>query len=242
MAREFCQVRWGPASYPGIRMGHPVDAATPGEPPSWRRGATPWLLGVLAVGIVAGAVGDTASPVLIVHTPLLLVLLNPRARNVLLASRTVGAIPLVTLTLLRRMIAVPVCHRLGVIHGDASLAWIERRFPRSGRWARRVERWFDRGAVPVVLLLPGVLTSYLAGSTAMSATLLVVLSALSWLVRLAILLAVGNAFSGPITWLLHFIADHQRPLLAISILIAAVQLVRFGLRLRRAPVEGVELL
>ncbi len=223
-------------------MGHPADAATPGEAPSWRRGATPWLLGVLALGIVAGGVGDTASPVLVVHTPLLLVALNPRARNVLLASRSVGAVPLVTLALVRRMIAVPVCQRLGVIHGDASLAWVDRRFPRTGRWTRRVEGWFDRAAVPVVLLIPGALTAYLAGSTAMNAPLLLLLSAISQLVRLAILLAVGNAFSGPLTWLLHVIADHQRSLLALSILAAAVQLVRFGLRFRRAPAERVELL
>lgn len=219
-----------------------MDAAPLRLAASWRRGATPWLLGVLGAFFVAASVGDTASPVLVVNTPLLLVALNPRARNVLLASRTVGVVPLVAVALLRRMVTVPPCQRLGVIHGDASLAWIERRFPRTGRWARRVERWFRRAAVPVVLLLPGALTSYLAGSTAMNATLLFVLTAISQLARLAILLAVGNAFSGPITWVLHFIADHQRPLLAISVLIAAVQVVRLGLRLRRAPAEQVELL
>ncbi|MGH7749873.1 MAG: hypothetical protein ACREQ5_34665, partial [Candidatus Dormibacteria bacterium] len=149
--------------------------ASGGSP--WRRGATRRLLGVVVLLFVAGGVGDTLAPVLIVHSPLLLVALNPRARNVLLASRTVGVVPLLAVSLVRRLITVPVLYRLGRIHGDASLAWVDRRFPRTGRWTRRVERWFDRAAAPVVVLLPGALTGYLAGSTGMREAKLLGLSA-----------------------------------------------------------------
>jgi membrane protein DedA with SNARE-associated domain len=203
----------------------------PGNP--WRRGATRPLLGVLVLTLVAGGVGDTASPVLVIHSPLLLVALNPRARNVLLASLTVGVVPLLAVSLTRRLVAVPVLYRLGRIHGDGSLAWVDRRFPRTGRWTRRVERWFDRAAAPVVLLLPGALTAYLAGSARMHEAGLLVLSALGIMARLAVLLVVGDALAAPLTWLLRFIADHQWPLLVLSIALTAVHALRYRKHLRR---------
>jgi hypothetical protein len=62
---------------------------------------------------------------------------------------------------------------------------------------------------------------------------LLLLSALSIIARLAALLAVGNAAAVPLTWVLRFIGDHQRSLLALSIVVGAVQTVRIVRRLRR---------
>lgn len=218
-------------------------AADAGDRSSWRRGATGRLIGLLVLVVIAGGVGDTASPVLVTHTPLLLVALNPRARNVLLASQTVGVMPLLTVALIRRLVTVPVMYRLGRIHGGASLTWVDRRFPRTGRWTRRVERWFDRAAAPVVVVLPGAVTSYLAGSTGMREVVLLLLSALGTLARLAVLLAVGVALASPLTWLLRFIADHQLSLLVLSMAVTAIYALRYGRRLRRSsatpPVELV---
>ena len=219
-------------------MGPTPGGADAGDRPSWRRGATGRLIGLLVLVVIAGGVGDTASPVLVTHTPLLLVALNPRARNVLLASRTVGVMPLLTVALIRRLVTVPVMYRLGRIHGGASLTWVDRRFPRTGRWTRRVERWFDRAAAPVVVVLPGAVTSYLAGSTRMHEALLLLLSALGTLARLAVLLAVGVALASPLTWLLRFIADHQLSLLMLSIATTSVYAVRYGRRLRRPRAAG----
>ncbi len=219
-----------------------MDAAdTLAEPPS-RRGATRTLLGAAVLVVVAGGVGDTASPVLVVHAPLLLVALNPRARNVLLASPTVAVVPLVGVSLIRRLVPIPVLYRLGRIHGDTSLAWADRRFPRSARWLRRVERWFHRAEAPVVLLLPGMLTAYLAGSTGMREATLLLLSTLSIAVRLAVLLVAGNVFNAPLTWLLHVVASHQWSLLALSITITVAQALRLLMRRRRRAAASVVLL
>ena len=219
----------------------PAEAET-GARPAWRRGVTGRLIALVALLVVAGGVGDTASPVLVTHTPLLLVALNPRARNVLLASRTVGVAPLLIVALVRRLLMVPLLYRLGRIHGVASLTWVDRRFPRTARWTRRVERWFDRAAAPVVVVLPGALTAYLAGSTGMGEIAVLVLSAIGTLARLVALLAVGVALASPLTWLLQFIADHQVSLLLLSIAVTTVYAARYARRLRRAAApESVEL-
>src|SRR5258708_5712526 len=93
-------------------MGPTPGDTDAGDRPSWRRGATGRLIGLLVLVVIAGGVGDTASPVLVTHAPLVLVALNPRARNVLLASRTVGVMPLLTVALIRRLGSVPVMYRL----------------------------------------------------------------------------------------------------------------------------------
>jgi membrane protein DedA with SNARE-associated domain len=223
----------GAADADGVEPARAIsgDVDVRGDP--WRRGATRPLLGLLVLMLVAGGVGDTASPLLVVHSPLLLVALNPRARNVLLASLTVGLVPLVAVSLSRRLLAVPVLYRLGRIHGDASLAWVDRRLPRTGSWTRRVERWFDRAAAPVVLLIPGALTAYLAGSAGMHEAGLLVLSALGILARLGVLLALRDALTAPLSWLLRFIADHQWPLLALSLALTALHALRYRRHLRR---------
>jgi membrane protein DedA with SNARE-associated domain len=209
---------------------------------AWHRGPTRLLIGAFVLVIAAGGAGDTASPVLVTHSPLLLVALNPRARNVLLASQTVAAVPLLLVALIRRLVLVPVLYRLGRIHGDASLAWVDRRFPRTGRWTRRVERWFGRAAAPVVALLPGGVTAYLAGSTRMHEALVLALSALGTLARLVVLLAVGFALASPLTWLLRFIAAHQMPLLMVSIAISTIYGIHSWRRFRRRDAAPVELI
>jgi membrane protein DedA with SNARE-associated domain len=209
---------------------------------AWRRGPTRLLIGAIVLVAVAGGVGDTASPVLVTHTPLLLVALNPRARNVLLASQTVGAVPLLIVALIRRLLLVPVLYRLGRIHGDASLAWVDRRLPRTGRWTRRVERWFGRAAAPAIVLLPGGVTAYLAGDTRMHEAWVLVLSAAGTLARLVTLLAVGVALASPLTWVLRVIADHQVSLLIASIAVTTVYGLHSWRRLRRRAAAPIELI
>jgi membrane protein DedA with SNARE-associated domain len=205
--------------------------------PRPRRRATRRLIGVVVLLAVAAGIGDATSPMLVVHIPLLLVALSPRARHVLLASQVVGALPLVTVALVRRLLAIPVLYRLGRLHGSSSLGWVERHYPRTGRWTRRVERWFERAEVPVVILLPGLLTAYLAGCAGMAEPVLLALSALGILARLSLLLVVGDVLVAPLTWLLGTIGDHQGMLIVLSVGLTVLQVVRHRRRARSRPVE-----
>jgi membrane protein DedA with SNARE-associated domain len=202
-----------------------------------RRWATRRLIGVLVVLATCAGIGDATSPMLVVHTPLLLVALSPRARHVLLVSPVVGAVPLVAVALVRRLLPIPVLYRLGRLHGSSSLGWVERHYPRTGRWTRRVERWFERAEVPVVLLLPGLLTAYLAGCAGMAEPVLLTLSALGILARLSVLLVVGDVLVSPLTWLLGTIGDHQGKLIILSVGLTVLQVVRHRRRARRRPVD-----
>jgi membrane protein DedA with SNARE-associated domain len=221
-----------------VEQAWAVAGDAPDARPLRRRRATRRLIGVVVLLAVAAGIGDATSPMLVVHSPLLLVALSPRARHVLLASQVVGAVPLVAVALVRRLLLIPVLYRLGRLHGSSSLGWVERHYPRTGRWTRRVERWFERAEVPVVLLLPGLLTAYLAGCAGMAEPVLLALSVVGILARLAVLLVVGDVLVAPLTWVLGTIGDHQGKLIMLSAGLTVLQVVRHRRRARRQVDPG----
>jgi membrane protein DedA with SNARE-associated domain len=221
------------------------EAATAGRARGGSRRQTRVLIGVLVVLAAAMVAGDGLSPALLVHAPLFLVALSPRARNVVLVSQIVGPVPLVTVALLRRLAGIPVAYRLGQLHGDDLLDWLDRRLPRTGGWTRRIERWFHRAAKPVVLIIPGPMVAYLAGSTAMPLPALLGLCVVGVLVRLLLLLALGDLLAGVLTSLVAFVGAHQGQALALTLSITAVQLLllqrrRAQRRSAAAPVAAAD--
>lgn len=120
-----------------------------------------------AVGIASTA----ASSWLLANHPLLLVALEPRNRNLLLATPLVhDAVPFVVLATFRRVASDPVYFALGHLYGDRAVRWVERQAggsERSGRAVRWVERTFRRASWPLVFLAPGILVCVLAGATGM---------------------------------------------------------------------------
>jgi membrane protein DedA with SNARE-associated domain len=198
------------------------------------------MIALLVVMVVAINVADAAAPALVVSAPLLLVFLSPKARYLLLASRTVGTVPLVAVALGRRMLSVPVIYRLGALQGTRVLGWFDRRFRRIGRMMRAIERWFGRWPLPVLVAFPGGLTAFLAGDVAMSVSLVFGLTAVGFLVRIAFTLWLGEVFSGPLNATLGFIADHQWELTALTLALTVVHIVRHRRRSRELAAAGGE--
>ena len=204
-----------------------------------RRRATRGLIAVLVVLAVANKVGDATAPALVVSAPLLLVFLTPQARYLLLASRTVGTVPLVAVALSRRLLTVPVIYRLGALHGTGVLGWFDRRFRRIGRMMRAIERWFGRWPLPVLVAFPGGLTAFLAGDVAMSVPVVFGLTAVGCFLRIAFTLWLGEVFSAPLDATLRFIADHQWELTGLTLALTVFHVLRHRRRSRElAAAEG----
>lgn len=198
-----------------------------------RRRATRALIAVLVVLAVANSVADATAPALVVSAPLLLVFLTPKARYLLLASRTVGIVPLVAVALGRRLLTVPIIYRLGALQGTRVLGWFDRRFRRIGRMMRAIERWFGRRPLPVLVAFPGGLTAFLAGDVAMSVPVVFGLTAVGFLIRIAFTLWLGEVFSGPLDATLGFIADHQWELTGLTLALTVFHVVRHRRRSRQ---------
>ncbi len=192
---------------------------------------------MLVVFAVANKVGDATSPALVVGAPLLLVFLAPQARYLLLASRTVGTVPLVAVALARRMLTVPVVYRLGALHGTGVLGWFDRRFRRIGRMMRAIERWFGRRPMPVLVAFPGGLTAFLAGDVGMPMGVVLGLTAAGLLIRISFTLWLGEVLSGPLDATLGFISDHQWEMTALTLALTLWHVFRHRQRSRRLAAE-----
>lgn len=202
-----------------------------------RRGVTKVLIAVLVASAVINKVGDATAPTLVVGAPLLLVFVAPQARYLLLASRTVGTVPLVAVALARRLLTVPIVYRLGALHGTGVLGWFDRRFRRIGRMMRHIERWFGRRRMPVLVAFPGGLTTFLAGDVGLRFGLVLGLTAAGLLARIAFTLWLGEIFSAPLDATLSFINGHQAQTTGLTLALTGWHLLRHRSRSRRLAAE-----
>ena len=125
------------------------------------------LVALIIVFWAIGIASTAASSWLLAEHPLLLVALEARNRNLLLATPLVDdAVPFVALAAFRRVASDPLYFALGHLYGDRAVAWVERRV---GSGVRLLERVFRRASWPLVFLFPGILVCVLAGATGMRA-------------------------------------------------------------------------
>jgi len=138
------------------------------------------LVGLVVVFWVLGTVSTAATSWLLANHPLLLVALEPRNRNLLLATPLVhDAVPFVAFATLRGVASDPVYFALGHLYGDRAVAWVERQAggpERAGRGVRWLERAFHRASWLLVFLFPGLLVCVLAGATGMRTRTFLVLN------------------------------------------------------------------
>ncbi|HYQ02506.1 MAG TPA: hypothetical protein VER96_27730 [Polyangiaceae bacterium] len=121
--------------------------------------------GLLAVLTVASVVGTAFSPLLVVKTPLLLVMLSPDARHVALVAGRIDPVLLVSVTVLRRSLYSIGVYGLGAAYGDLAVNWIEARMSRLGKALRALERLFARVGALLLLALPFLSVCVLAGAS-----------------------------------------------------------------------------
>ena len=222
-----------------LRIGARPNPAREGEDGASRRRrrTTRACIGAIVVFIVLNKVGDATAPALLISAPLLLVFLAPQARYLLLASRTVGTVPLIAVAVTRRLLTVPIVYRLGSLHGTGVLGWFDRRFRRIGRMMRAIERWFGRRRSPVLVAFPGGLTAFLAGDVGMPLLPVFALTAVGILIRVSFTLWLGEVLSGPLDAILGFISAHQWEMTGVTMALTIFHLVRHRRRSRRLAAE-----
>lgn len=138
-------------------------------------------LALLVVPIIVlaavSAVATALSPTLLADHPLVLVALEPRNRNLVLAASRVDALPFVVFATVRRVISDPLYFALGHLYGHGAVRWIESRAGGGGgRVVVLVERAFGRAAPLMVALFPGILVCVLAGALRMRTRTFLVLN------------------------------------------------------------------
>lgn len=186
-----------------------------------RRAHLPYVLGTIAVLAVGNAIGMALAPALLTHSPLLLVALSPLGRHLILVATVTSIGPFVLVAALRRTFAGMLAWYLGHVYGDEGVAWVERRYPRIGGFARTLQRIFERLGAPLLLVAPGLLFSALAGVVRMPWWLAAVLVFVGQLMWMTLTFHLGDALREWIEPIMILLQQYMFEATAISVLLVA---------------------
>jgi len=156
---------------------------------------------IIVLGIGA-TIATALTPALAAKHPLLLITLEARNRNLLLARR-VDLVPFIVVATIRRTLTDPLYFLLGHFYGDAVIRWLERKGG-GGAAVRMVESVFARAAYPMVFFFPGALVCALAGSTGMRPLVFGILNVSGTISAVLLLRKFGDVFGGPVDSVLEF--------------------------------------
>jgi len=167
-----------------------------------RAGTLVWPL----VGFtVLGAVGTVMTPALAPHHPLVLITLEARDRNLLLA-RHIGLAAFVLAGTGRRLVSDPFFYLLGRRHGPAGVEWLERHG--GGRAVAATVRAFRRAAYPMLVIFPGAVVCTLAGDAGVPPKIFAAVVIVRTVVVVLAIRFAGNVFARPIDAVLHAFDQH----------------------------------
>ncbi|MGY6502139.1 MAG: DedA family protein [Acidimicrobiales bacterium] len=165
---------------------------------------------------IAAYAGDAFMPYLVDNNPLLLIALNARSRNLALVTNMLDPVSYYVVATVRLLISDPLFYLLGWFYGDSAVKWAERNTKTLGDTLRWVEKHFKRYGVALVFAMPNNFICLFAGAARMSPVVFAVANVSGTILRLYLIRALGAQFSGPLDWLVDFIAEYRIPLLVIS--------------------------
>lgn len=189
------------------------------------------LIVPILVGIT-GVVGNAFMPALINDHPLLLLALNARPRNLILAIH-VPFVPWFLLGLFRAFVTDPFVYVLGRDYGSLAVDFMERRVAFMARGYRWLERVYQKGSVPLVLLVPGPGVCLLAGASGMPPKRFYTLNLVGTATSLVMYRFFGDYFSTYVEIVLGFIGEHRALLTTISVVLVVGGLGVRAYRMRR---------
>ncbi|MFN2606589.1 MAG: hypothetical protein ABR511_01645 [Acidimicrobiales bacterium] len=206
-----------------------------GGAPSRRRLAG--LTVPIAVVSGLGLVGSALTPYLSVHHPLVLLVLEARDRNLLLAHR-VATVPYLIVGCLRRLSTDPLFFLLGRDYGPAAVRWLEGKG--GGRIVRVTEQAFRRASYPMLVLFPGAVVCTLAGETGVPTGTFAAIIVARTVAAVVAIRWLANRFSSQVDAVLGFFDRFTLPATVVSVVAALGWLMWERRRRRVAPAPDDE--
>jgi membrane protein DedA with SNARE-associated domain len=190
----------------------------------------------MAITTILAWIGDAFAPTLLVSAPLVLILCNPRLRNLVLVAPTLGAVPFITVAVARLVLTDPFFYWFGRRYGDVAIRWMERKLGPGAAIVLWLERFFARTSHVAVALVPNQWICLLAGATKMRVWLFIVLNVAGTVARVVAIWILGDVFAEPLLSINHWIGSHRLELTFLTFAIVAVGVWR-SMRKGRHQIE-----
>lgn len=176
---------------------------------------------LIAAGVLTlvTSLGVAFSPALATHAPLSLIAVSPLYRHMVLIAPSVAFWPFLLVALPARMLGSVLGYLFGAGYGEQSIAWLQQRSPRSGRFVRVLERWFVRAAPLLLFAWPGPLFCALAGAGGMPAWRFGVLATLGQLLQVVVAYRLGEQLAPWLAPVLAFFGDYTVSTTVVCVLL-----------------------
>lgn len=181
------------------------------------------MLAPIIVLTVVATVATSLTPTLAARHPLLLIAMEARNRNLILARR-VDILPFVLVAVFRRTLTDPLYFLLGRWYGDGAVRWLEVKAG-LGSYARLMERIFRKASWPAVFFFPGAVVCALAGVVGMRFRIFVALNLAGTVFAVILLKLTGDLFASPIESLVGFFDRNLLVTTVVSVVLVALSVV-----------------
>lgn len=181
------------------------------------------LVTPIVVLFVLSTVATALTPALAARHPLLLIMLEARNRNLVLARR-VDLVPFVLVATLRRSLTDPLFYFLGRLFGDRAVRWLENQAG-GGSYVRAMETFFSKAAYPMVFMFPGAIVCALAGATGMPLAAFLVVNIAGTVFAVLVLRLFGDVLSAPVDAIVGFFDRNLVVTTSISVGLVVLWLV-----------------
>jgi membrane protein DedA with SNARE-associated domain len=198
------------------------------------------IVGPIVVLAIVGTVTTALTPALAAKHPLLLIALEARNRNLVLA-REVDFLPFLLVATFRRTLTDPLYYLLGYYYGDAAVRWLEVKAG-MGSYARLMERVFQKAAYPAVFLFPGAVVCAMAGVIRMRFPVFMALNLGGTLTAVVCLKLFGDAVASPVEALIDFFDRNllTTTIISVVLVILSVVLSRWENQLSMKDIDDLE--
>jgi len=199
-----------------------------------------FLVAAIVVTGTAGTIATALTGPLATRHPLLLIVLDARNRNLILA-RHVALVPFIVVGTVRRVLSDPLYWLLGWWYGDRAIRWLERKGG-GGMLVTFTERVFSKAAYPMVFLFPGVVVCSLAGATGMPFVPFLIVNVVGTVATVSVLRLSGDLFGGPVDAVLGFFSRHlvATTVVTVGLVVASLVLNRLQGGSDLPPVDELE--
>lgn len=179
------------------------------------------IIGLVFVSQGAALLGDLVLAEVVDSRPGLLIALNPRNRNLTLATNQLDAITFYVIGFARLVASDPLYYLLGYWYGDRAIAWTERRSRTYGPLIREGEDLFRKASYPLIFMMPNNIICAMSAATGVSLPVFIALNVSGTVARLIIIRQVGEVFASPLARVVDFIGEYRVPILIVSALAVA---------------------
>lgn len=170
-----------------------------------------WCFALVAVFSVASLIGTAASLYLANNYPLTLVALSPLSRHLILVAPAVDPLAFILVGTVRSVALFVTSYYLGRALGPAGMRWMQSRAPRAAGVVRWCENMFNKAPGAAVVLLTSPVLGIIAGIAEMNVVTFTLLSCVAMVLRLVLVLELGDWLRGPIDYARMLIGEYWLP-------------------------------